>query len=224
LLAAVAITVAAAEARRLRPPVRRRASLEARRLRAAGLTRPLLPVAMFEIANVSTTLLILRATGLLEHGGRSVTAATSLAVLLYAGHNLVAAIIAYGAGHWIDSAGPRVVFTAGAVSYVAGYAAFALPLGGWPAILGAFALAGAGIGFAEAAESTLVARLLPEELRSSGFGVLGAIQSLGGFASSAVAGAIWVVLSPAWAFAYTACWMTLSALGSAGTGAMRWAD
>lgn len=224
LLAAVAITVAAAEARKLRAPAHRKFSLEVRRLRAAGLSRPLLPVVMFEIANVSTTLLILRATGLLEHGGRGATAATSLAVLLYAGHNAVAAGVAYGAGHWIDASGPRLVFTAGAVCYVAGYAAFALPLGGWPAILGAFALAGAGIGFAEAAESTLVARILLEELRSSGFGVLGAIQSFGGFASSAVAGAIWVAFSPTLAFVYVACWMTLSALTSGGTHLMRSPD
>ena len=214
LLAALAITVAANEARKLRAPVRRKIGLNVRAMATAGIARPLLPVAMFEIANVSTTLLILRASGLLEHGGRTATAAASLAVLLYAGHNAVAAAIAYAGGHWIDRVGPRPVFTTGALCYVAAYAAFATSINAWPGILVAFVLAGAGIGFAEAAESTMVARLLPEHLRASGFGVLGAIQSFGGFASSAVAGLIWTVSSPTWAFVYIAGWMALSAASS----------
>ena len=45
-------------------------------------------------------------------------------------------------------------------------------------------LAGSGIGFAETAESALMARLLPDRLRGSGFGLLGGVQSLGDFASS----------------------------------------
>ena len=89
LFAAVAITIAAREARK-RPiqAIRRRARLELGKLREPGLIRPLLPIAAFELGNVATTLLILRATTLLHHGGRSATTATSLAVLIYAGHNL----------------------------------------------------------------------------------------------------------------------------------------
>ena len=109
---------------------------------------------------MATTLLILRATGLLEGHGRSVTAATSLAVLIYAGHNLIASIVAYGGGHWIDRAGPRVSFAAAAVVYVASYLLFAFAPGSWPVLLIAFLLAGTGIGLAETAESSLVARLL----------------------------------------------------------------
>jgi len=216
LLAAVAITVAAVEARKLSVPVRRRVSLELRGLHAAGFTRPLLPVVLFEAANVSTALLILRATGLLQHGGRDLVQATSLAILLYAGHNAAAAVVAYAAGHRIDRTSPRPVFTVAALVYVGAYATFAFPLHTWPAILGAFALAGAGIGLAEAAESTLVARILPEHLRGSGFGVLGGIQSFGGFASSAIAGLLWAAFSPAVAFAYVAVLMTLSAIAASG--------
>ena len=85
--------------------MRRAVSLDLRGLHAAGLTRPLMPVVMFEVANVSTTLLILRASDLLAHGGRGIVSATSLAVLLYAGHNAVAAGASFAAGHWIDRAG-----------------------------------------------------------------------------------------------------------------------
>lgn len=223
-LAAVAITVAAAEAGRLRRQVTRRVSLELRRLHEAGLARPMLPIAMFEVANVSTTLLILRSTDLLHHGGRSLTAATSLAVLVYAGHNLFAAGVAFVGGHWIDRAGPRPVFAAGAAAYVLAYAGFALPLHTWPLVLVAFTLAGSGIGLAEAAESTLVARLLPDHLRGGGFGVLGGLQSFGGLASSAIVGVLWTSVSPTVAFLYAAGWMLLSAAASAGSRLMRRGD
>jgi MFS family permease len=221
LFAALAITVAASEARKVGGPIRRRVSLELRGLREAGLIAPMLPVAMFEIANVSSTLLILRSTDLLHRDGRTLAAATSLAVLIYAGHNAVAAGVAFAGGRWIDQIGPRTVFATGAGLYVVAYAAFALPLHAWPALLAAFSLAGSGIGLAEAAESTVVARLLPDSLRGSGFGVLGALQSFGGFASSAVVGLLWSVVSPEVGFFYAAGWMLLAALTAARSRLMR---
>ncbi len=218
LFAAAAIAVAAAEARR-RPggsPGRRRARLKLHGLRQAGVVRPLLPVAAFELGNVATSLLILRATTLLHHGARSVAAATSLAVLSYAAHNLFGALVAYGGGHWLDRAGPRRVFAAGAAAYVAAYGLFALPSRSWPLLVVAFLLAGSGIGLAETAESALVARLVPDRLRGSGFGLLGAVQSLGDFASSAVVGLLWAAVSPTIGFAYAAGWMLVSLLAASG--------
>jgi hypothetical protein len=47
---------------------------------------------------------------------RSPTAAASLAILLYTGHNLTAAIVALVDGAWIDRWGPRPVFAAGAAA------------------------------------------------------------------------------------------------------------
>lgn len=220
IFAAIAITVAAAEARKhrtaeLQP---RQVRLELRGLREAGLLRPLVPIAAFELGNVATSLLILRATTLLHHGGRSVAAATSLAVLIYAGHNLFGSFVAYGGGHWLDRAGPRVVFASGAAVYVAAYALFALSFHSWAILVGAFLLAGSGIGLAETAESALVARLLPDRLRGSGFGLLGGVQSLGDFASSAVVGLLWTAVSPTAGFAYAAGWMVVSLLGVSGIG------
>lgn len=217
VFAAVAITVAAAEARRQRSSsaaTRPRARLELAGLREAGLLRPLLPIAAFELGNVATSLLILRATTLLHHGGRSVAAATSLAVLIYAGHNLFGSFVAYGGGHWLDRAGPRVVFASGGLVYVAAYALFALPFHTWPILVAAFLLAGTGIGFAETAESALVARLLPDRLRGSGFGLLGGVQSFGDLASSAVVGLLWTTVSPTAGFVYAAGWMAVSLVAS----------
>jgi MFS family permease len=211
VLAAVAIMVAAREARAATDGIARRLRFDLAGLLDAGMVRALTPVAMFELGNVATTLLILRATDLLNSGGRSLAAATSLAILLYAGHNLFASLVAYGGGHWIDRAGPRVPFAAAAGVYVVGYALFAAGLAGWLWLLLAFLLAGTGIGLAETAASTLVARRLPDHLRGSGFGVLGGVQSFGDFASSAAAGLIWAAVSATAAFVYVGAWMALAA-------------
>jgi MFS family permease len=211
-LAAAAISLAAARARRMATadPVRERARLELAGLRRAGLFRPLLPVALFELGNITTTLLILRTTQLLEHAGRSPTAAASLAILLYAGHNLTAAVVALVGGVWVDRRGPRLVFAAGAAAYVLAYGGFAFPIHHWPLLAGCFCLAGAGIGLAETAESTLVAQLLPDRLRGSGFGLLGGLQSAGDLLSSTIVGLLYVAATPTVGFAYAAAWMVLA--------------
>jgi len=216
VFSAFAITVAAREARRhrtVRLP-RRRLRLQVGRIRTSGLLPSLLPIAAFELGNMATTLLILRATGLLRADGYSVAAATSLAVVVYAAHNLLAAIVAYAGGSWIDRRGAQLPFATGAALYVAAYLLFAVSARGWVTLVPAFLLAGSGIGLAETAESALVAGSLPDDLRGSGFGLLGGIESLGDFASSAVVGLLWAAVSPAAGFLYAAAWMLIS-LGTA---------
>jgi len=103
--AAVAITAAAAEAAKRasrEAPAAGRRRLEVCTVLGSGLARPLVAIALFEFGNCATTLLILRATGLLHHGGRSLVSATSLAIVLYAANNLLGAIVALGGGRWID--------------------------------------------------------------------------------------------------------------------------
>jgi MFS family permease len=209
LFAAAAIVVAAREARGHVAPVRRRVRLELGALREAGIVRALAPVTLFELGNCATTLLILRATGLL-HPGRSISNASAIAVLLYAGHNFVASALAFPAGHGIDRRGARPVFAGGLVLFALAYVGFALHTHSWVLLLLFFVLAGAGVGLAETAESALVARLLPDHLRGSGFGLLGAVQSLGDFVSSAAVGLVWTLASPTAAFLVAAAWMLLS--------------
>jgi MFS family permease len=180
----------------------------------AGLARALTPVALFELGNVATTLLILRATDLLHTNDRSLTAATSVAILLYAAHNAVASIASLGGGYLADRAGAALVFRSAAVLYIGGYVIFAVGSPAWPILLLAFLLSGAGIGFAETAESTVVARALPDEIRGNGFGVLGLTQALGDVGSTVVAGVLWSAVSPALAFGYAAAWMGLSLASS----------
>ena len=210
LFAAIAITVAAIEARKLGAKPRQRARPGFTALRGSGIARPLAPIALFEFGNVATTLLILRSTQLLTHGGRSATAAASLAILIYALHNAFGAVAALVGGQWLDKSGPRRVFGVGAALYVLAYLGFAVGVHAWWWLLIAFTLAGSAIGLAETAESTLFARALPDRLRGSGFGVLGAVQAAGDLVSTAVTGVLYATVSPAAGFAYAAGWMLLS--------------
>ena len=213
-LAAIAIVAAAREAKGRGTAIRRRVHLELGALHEAGMVRALAPVTLFELGNCATTLLILRATSLL-HAGRSITDAAALAVLLFAAHNLVGSALSYPAGHVVDRRGPRLVFGAGALLFGLAYLGFALHVQAWPVLLVFFALAGAGLGMTDTAESALVARLLPDELRGSGFGLLGGIQSLGDFVSSAAVGLVWTLVSPGAAFVVAAAWMVLSVVATA---------
>jgi MFS family permease len=209
LLAALAIVVAAREAAGRGDPVRRRLHFELSALRETGILRALAPVTLFELGNCATTLLILRATGLL-HSGRSLSDAAAIAVLLFAAHNLIGSALAYPAGRAVDRRGPRAVFGLALLLFGVAYLGFSFSTGSWPVLLLFFALAGAGMGLSDTAESALVARLLPDELRGSGFGLLGGVQSLGDFVSSAAVGLVWTAVSPTAAFILAAAWMALS--------------
>jgi MFS family permease len=209
LLAAVAITVAAREARRHVGGAKGRKILAYNigELHRAGLTRILAAPTLFEFGNLATSLLILRATDLLHTDGRSLATATSIAVLLYAGHNLVATVTAFWAGHVIDADSPRSAMAVGAATYLVGYGLFAAGSHSIPVLLLGFCLAGAGIGFAEPAESAAIATLLPDGLRPNGFGLLGVVQGIGALTSSAVVGLLWATVSATAGFAYAAAWM-----------------
>lgn len=87
-------------------------------LRDAGMLRSLAPVLLFEFGNLATTVLIVRATKLMTSPHRSATAANSIAVLIYAGRNALAAVASLAAGRWYDRVGPRLVFAAGAAARV----------------------------------------------------------------------------------------------------------
>jgi MFS family permease len=178
------------------------------------MLRALMPMLLFEFGNLATTLLILRATQLLTSSQRSVATATSVAILIYAGHNVVATLASLVAGRWYDRVGPRRVFAAGAAVYVIAYGAFSAGFHGVIAVALAFAAAGAGIGLAEPTESAVVAQLLPDRLRGSGFGVLGAVQATGDVVATVVAGLLYTLVSPAAAFGYAATWMLAAAIAS----------
>jgi MFS family permease len=168
--------------------------------------------AAFELVNLAATLMILRATDLLEPG-RSHNSATQLALVLYAAYNLAATLISVPAGHHGDRRGMVRILTAGAACFTLTYAIFAATGESIPLLAAAFVLAGIGIGCADTAQSAAVAQLAPADLRGSAFGLLSTIQAVGNLAASAIAGILWTAISPAAAFIYVAAWMALAVTG-----------
>ena len=211
LFAALAITIAASEAKKCSSTQRTAPISKLRVTIPPGLGQALVPIAAFELGNMATTLLILRATRVFHQGERSLAVATSLAILLYAAYNLVGSGAAYAAGHWLDRRNARTVFVSGALLYSFSYLLFGLSDRGVFVVF-AFLLAGGGIGLTETAESTLFARLLSAEDRGSGFGILGGVQAFGDFASSAIVGLLWTTVGVVAAFVYAAGLVAVAAL------------
>lgn len=96
LLAAAAITVAVREAGATlsESAARKRFTLNLRGLRRAGLARVLAPIACFELGNLATTLLILRATDVLAASGWAAASAASVAGAVGRGPTLSARLAA----------------------------------------------------------------------------------------------------------------------------------
>ena len=210
LLAALAMVYAIRQVGRHDERTRQPVRIRVRPVLQAGLGRLLAGVAAFEIANISTTLLILRSTELLEPG-RGHDRATELAIAGYVLYNVAATAISVPAGRLGDRRAPGPVLAGGAALFSIAYLAFALG-GGLFLVATAFVLAGLGIGCVETAQHAAVARAAPAGLRGSAFGLLAAIQAGGNLLASAVAGVIWTSASPTTAFGYLAVCMVVAAV------------
>jgi MFS family permease len=209
LLAAVAIVIAIRSAPKLGVRERRPLRVQVRRVLRGGLGRLFIGVGTFEFGNAAATLLILRATELLEPE-RGHDAAVEVALLLYAGYNLAATLASIPGGHLADRRGNVRVLVLGVAAFLIAYLGFALVGSTLAGLALMFVAAGIGIGLVETAEPAAVAALAPNEIRGSAFGLLAAAQSLGNLAASAIAGALWTLASPRIAFLYLAGWMLLS--------------
>jgi MFS family permease len=209
LLAALAILAAIRTiprpAVRQHQPIR----LRVRPVLHGRLGRLLLGVSAFEFGNAAATLLILRATDLLtpEHGHNS---AVKIALGLYAGYNLAATLASVPGGTLGDRRGNLLVLFLGVLAFGIAYVGLGFVGSSIFVLVLLFALAGVAIGFVETAEHSAVASLAPSDLRGSAFGLLAAVQSFGNLAASAVAGALWTLISPKVAFLYLAAWMAFS--------------
>ena len=186
-----------------KPTVRERRSLrfQVRPVLQGRLGRLLAAVGLFELGNVAATLLILRATELLD-AGRSHDHAVQIALLLYALYNAAATVASVPAGQAGDRRGHRPVLAAGIAAFLLGYVVFAAAGNSVAVLAGAFALAGVAIGLVETAEHASVAELAADDVRGSAFGVLAATQSFGNLIASTIAGVLWTAFSPAVAFGY----------------------
>jgi MFS family permease len=210
-LAAVAILAAIRLAPRLTERDRRPIAFRVRPVLRGPLAGLMTGITAFELGNVAATLLILRATELIAPG----RAYSRTAVLLYAGYNLAATLVAVPAGHLTDRRGAGVALVLGASMFAAAFAGFAFAGASITLLALLFVLAGIGIGTGETAESAAVAAFAPADLRGSAFGLVAAVQAFANLAASAVAGLLWKAVSAEAAFLYLAGWSTLAAIAFA---------
>lgn len=174
--------------------------------------RFLVGVGVFGAGDFSHTLLILAATQLLT-GRYGAVAAAEVAALLYALRNVLYAAASYPVGALSDRFSRRRLlllgYLLGAAVMLGFVVAFLARTSNvvWLALL--FSLAGVYIAFEDALEGVITADLVPDESnRGTAYGVMGSVNGVGDFLSSAVVGLLWS-LSPEAGFAYAAVAMLL---------------
>ena len=214
LLAALAVVYAIRHTPRPTTQAKRKLRFHVRAVLVGPLRRLFAGIGAFEFGNCAATLLILRATELLEPG-HGTEHATTIALALYVAYNVAATLTSLAAGRASDRTGPTGVLAVGAAAFAVAYLGFTRDTASWALLVPWFVLAGIGIGCAETAEHAAVATHAPDDLRGSAFGLLAATQSLGNLVASTIAGALWSALSPTWAFAYLAAAMIAATLSLA---------
>jgi len=171
----------------------------------------LVGVAIFGAGDFAHSLLILRATTVLEPSIGPAQAG-ELAVVLYVLHNVLYAGMSFPIGALADRIGKRTLLALGyTTAAVMGIGwILATPSVGWLAVL--FALGGIFVAAEDALEGALAADLLPEPVRGTGYGVLATVNGIGDFSSSIIVGALWTVVSPAAGFIYATVLFGLGAI------------
>jgi MFS family permease len=153
--------------------------------------------------------LILRATDLLEPG-HGQDDAVQIALLLYVAYNLAATLASVPAGRLVDRRGAVLVLAGGVGCFLVAYVGFAVASASIVFLAVCFVGAGVAIGCVETAEHAAVARLAPQDLRGSAFGLLAGVQSFGNLVASAGAGVLWTVVSPAAGLLFAAALMSIA--------------
>jgi MFS family permease len=171
----------------------------------------LLAAGVYGIGNFANTFLVLKTTEALTPT-LGIIEASRLGTLLYILLNIGSAIFAYVFGALGDRFSKRILLTLG-------YFIFSLYCMGFivlsPEVLTyavLFLLAGVETGAIDSTARAYASELLGETERGTGFGMMGTVDGVGDFISSAVAGTLWTISSSSFTFAYGAI------LGIAATG------
>jgi MFS family permease len=142
----------------------------------------LIATAMFGIGNSSNAFLILRT--------RDIGASLTETILIYAGFNLVAALISYPAGYLSDRFGRRNLLLLALAIFLIAYMGFALT-GNFVLIALLFVFYGFYQGIFRAVGKALASDYVPAALRASGVGWYNTVVGLSGLVASLVAGQLW---------------------------------
>jgi len=163
----------------------------------------LLAVTLFGMADFAPTLMILRATTVLE-SRLGILGAARMAALLYTLRNIVYAAASFPIGALSDRFSRTrylaVGYAVAALTFL-GFA-FALPSVGWFVIF--FSLAGVFIAWEDTIEGVAVRDYVRTEIAGTGYGALGVANGIGDFASSVIVGGLWAAFGPMLGFVYAA--------------------
>ena len=142
----------------------------------------LLAIAFFGIGNSSNAFLILQM--------KDIGASLTTTILIYAGFNLVAALISYPAGFLSDRLGRRNILVMAFAIFLVSYLGFALTRN-VTLIAMLFVFYGFYQGTFRSVGKALASDHVPEQLRASGVGWYNATVGLCGLLASLVAGSLW---------------------------------
>ena len=169
----------------------------------------LVGVGVFGLGNFANSLFTLRAQQVLAPRVGTLEA-SAIAVGLYTLLNVAYAVSSFPIGALSDKVGRRRILAIGYFVSAVTCLGTALLTADFLFLVPIFLLAGFFTAITDTIEGTAAADLLPTESRGTGFGVLQTVNGIGDFASSAVVGVLWALISPLMAFTYAAI---LSAAG-----------
>ena len=170
----------------------------------AGYWKYLSVIAIFEIGNSSNSFLILQT--------KNIGASFVVTILIYAGFNLMAALISYPAGSLSDRWGRRNILLASFVIFFVAYLGFARARS-VAAIAVLFVFYGLFQGIFRSVGKALASDFVPEPLRASAVGWYSAVVGLLGLVASVVAGLLWDHVSHAAVFYYGAIFAIAGSVG-----------
>ncbi|HVP92935.1 MAG TPA: MFS transporter [Acidobacteriota bacterium] len=161
----------------------------------------LVGVGVFGLGNFANSLFTLRAQQVLAPRV-GVFESSAIAIGLYTLLNVAYAASSFPIGALSDKIGRKRILAAGYFISAITCLGTAFLTADFLVLVPIFILAGFFTAITDTIEGTAAADLLPTESRGTGFGVLQTINGIGDFASSAVVGALWALISPRVAFAY----------------------
>jgi MFS family permease len=164
----------------------------------------LLATALFGIGNSTNAFLILQT--------QAIGVSLETTILIYAGFNLVAALISYPAGSFSDQWGRRNILLASYVVFFVTYLGFAVTRNVF--LIGAlFIIYGLYQGVFRAVGKALASDLVPEQLRASGIGWYNSTVGILQLVSSVVAGLLWDQIGHAAVFYFGAAFAVIGSIG-----------
>jgi MFS family permease len=167
----------------------------------AAYWRFLLLMALFGLGNSSNAFLILRT--------QDIGVPLERTILIYAAFNLVAALISYPSGWFIDKWGGKNVMLATFIIFLITYLGFALTLNG-VLIAGLFVFYGLYQGIFRTVGKAFASHLVPEAMRAGGIGWYSATLGLLQLVASVIAGLLWDRVGHAAVFYYGAAFATVA--------------